>query len=109
MSYTLKLRGKVTVAGAGAVQEGMAECALRSDKEIEVVFDFDAGPCRWAGPLSRVGNFFSDALPTVTPDTVSPILLRARLFRNAFNEREWLLDGLWRDAGIDHLFDADLE
>jgi hypothetical protein len=110
MSYMLKLRGKVTVAGAGGVQEGMAECALRSDREIEVEFDFDAGPCRWAGPLSRVGNFFcADALPTITPDTVSPILLRARLFRNAFNEREWLLHGLWRDDGIDHVFDADLE
>ena len=40
---------------------------------------------------------------------MSPIFLRARLFRNAFNEREWLLHGLWKEEGLDHVFDADLE
>ena len=110
MSYLLKLRGKVTVSGDNGVQEGSARCLIRSEREIEVQFDFEAGPCRWAGRLNRAGDFFcADELPTLTPDTVSPILLRARLFRNAFKEREWLLHGLWKEEGFDHVFDADLE
>ena len=110
MSYLLKLRGKVTVASDSGVQEGTAKCAIRSEKEIEVEFDFEAGPCRWAGRLDRAGDLFcADVLPTLTPGTVSAILLKARLFRNAFKEREWLLHGLWREEGFDHVFDADLE
>ena len=110
MSYLLKLRGKVTVAGDTGAQEGTARCVIRSDKEIGVQFDFEAGPCRWAGKLKRAGSFFcADELPTLTPNTVPPILLRARLFRNAFNEREWLLHGLWQEEGFDHVFDADME
>ena len=110
MSYPLKLRGKVTVAGDTGAQEGTALCVIRSEREIEVEFDFEAGPCRWAGHLKRVGSLFcADELPTLTPDTVSPILLRARLFRNAFNERQWLLHGLWEEESLDHVFDADLE
>jgi len=110
MSYLLKLRGKVTVADETGAQEGTALCVIRSEREIEVEFDFEAGPCRWAGLLNRGGDFFcAEELPTLTPDTVSPILLRARLFRNAFNEREWLLHGLWKEEGLDHVFDADLE
>lgn len=110
MSYLLKLRGKVTVAGDTGAQEGAARCVIRSDKKIEVEFDFEVGPCRWAGLLNRAGDFFyADELPTLTPDTVSPILLRARLFRNAFNESEWLLHGLWQEEGLDHVFDADME
>ena len=110
MSYLLKLRGKITVAGDSGVQEGTAKCAIRSEKEIEVEFDFEAGPCRWAGRLNRAGDLFcADELPTLTPGTVSAILLKVRLFRNAFNEREWLLHGLWREEGFDHVFDADLE
>jgi hypothetical protein len=31
------------------------------------------------------------------------------LFRNAFDERLWLLHGLWEEEGLDHVFDADLE
>ena len=60
--------------------------------------------------LDRAGDLFcADELPTLTPGTVSAILLKVRLFRNAFNEREWLLHGLWREEGFDHVFDADLE
>ena len=110
MSYFLKLRGKVTVAGDTEAQEGTALCVIRSEREIEVEFDFEAGPCRWAGRLNRAGDFFcASQLPTLTPDTVSPIVLKARLFRNAFNEHEWLLHGLWREEGFEHVFDADLE
>jgi hypothetical protein len=65
MSYLLRLRGKVTVAGDTGAQEGTARCVIRSDKEIEVQFDFEAGPCRWAGKLKRAGSFFcADELPT---------------------------------------------
>ena len=110
MSYLLKLRGKVIVTGDTGAQEGLAQCVVCSEKEIEVEFDFEEGPCRWAGRLSRVGDFFcADELPTLTPDTVSSILLRARLFRNAFNEREWLLHGLWQEEGLEYVFDADFK
>ena len=52
--------------------------------------------------LNRAGDFFcANQLPTLTPDTVPPIALKARLFRNAFNEREWLLHGLWEEEGLD--------
>ena len=74
MSYLLKLRGKVIVAGDSGAQEGTALCVMRSKEKIEVEFDFEAGPCRWAGRLNRAGDFFcADELPTLTPDTVSPI------------------------------------
>ena len=110
MSYLLKLHGTVVVAGHHDAQKGLARCVFHSEKEIEVEFDFEAGPCRWAGRLARDGDFFCvDELPTLTPDNVSPIQLEARLFRNAFNEREWLLHGLWREDGLDYVFVADLE
>jgi hypothetical protein len=74
MSYLLKLRGKVTVAGDSGAHEGTALCVIRSEREIEVQFDFEAGPYHWAGLLNRAGDFFcTDELPTLTPDTVSPM------------------------------------
>jgi len=110
MSYLLKLRGTVVVTGDNGAQEGTARCVIRSETEIDVEFDFEVGPCRWAGRLNRLGDFFRvTELPTLTPHTVSPITLKARLFRNAFNERQWLLHGLWQEEGLDHVFDTDLE
>ena len=110
MSYLLKLRGTVMVARESGAQKGKTQCVFLSESEIEVEFEFEAGPCRWAGRLNRTGDFFcADELPALTSDTASPILLRARLFRNAFNEREWLLHGLWQEEGLEYVFDADFK
>ena len=109
MSSLLRLTGEIIVAGDIGLTEGTAQCLLRSKSELDVEFDFEAGPCHWAGRLTFDGEFFFAAeLATLTPETVSPISVQARLFRNAFNEREWLLHGLWREDGIDHFFDAEL-